>query len=483
MTLLEKLIAYQETQSYAFHMPGHKRQEELGITRFPNPFAVDITEIEGFDNLHHPEGFLKKSMEHAAAVYHADKTYYLVNGSTAGILSSLSALLPLGSRILMGRNSHKAAYHAVFLKQLRPVYVYPKCIGDYQIQGGISPEDIERTLQEQAAEGADKIQAVYITSPTYEGIVSDVETIASVVHNYNIPLIVDEAHGAHFSFGENGMFPRSALKCGADVVIQSVHKTLPSLTQTALLHVKSRFVDTEKLEQYLQIYQSSSPSYVLMSSIENCVLYMEVEGRRRLSTFGGKVRRWAESCTGLKHLKLMTDDVIGNYCVQDRDCTKIVVSVKNTALTGRELSCILREQYQLESEMSCQEYVLFMTSLMDSDEGLERLKNALYQVDALLSGERGKSHQDSFLTWVDRPVQIKELAAAMDAEIEHIGFLEAAGRVSGGFITVYPPGIPALVPGELITEESVLLMKNNRELGLTVEGITEDGRIRVLKDE
>ena len=218
MKLIDRLKEYGESDFYAFHMPGHKRQEELGITLFPNPFSVDITEIDGFDNLHHPEGILKESMERAAAVYGVDRTYYLVNGSTCGILAAISSAVSDGKKLLMARNSHKSAYHAAMLNRMETEYIYPEIIEESGIQGGIEPGELRRILE---ADKENRIGAVFLTSPTYEGIVSDIKSLAEIAHERGVPLIVDEAHGAHFAFYEGegktdrqaGVFPRSALQC------------------------------------------------------------------------------------------------------------------------------------------------------------------------------------------------------------------------------------------------------------------------------
>ena len=233
--LIERLKKYRRLDMYPFHMPGHKRAEGIKLS-FPDPFSVDITEIDGFDNLHHPEGILKDSMEWASSLYGSDRTWYLVNGSTCGLLSAISAAVSHGGKILVSRNCHKAVYHGIYLNHLEAVYVYPQPVPGLGIQGGILPEDVENALKNDP-----DIQAVLIVSPTYDGIVSDVEAIAKIVHKAGLPLIVDEAHGAHFAYGD--AFPKSALELGADAVIQSVHKTLPSLTQTALLHVKNNRPD------------------------------------------------------------------------------------------------------------------------------------------------------------------------------------------------------------------------------------------------
>lgn len=486
-SLLGKLTAYNESESYPFHMPGHKRKIELGITSFPNPFSVDITEIDGFDNLHQPKGLLKESMKRAASVYGADHTYYLVNGSSCGILSAICGTVRNGGRIIMARNSHKSAYHACVLNQLDPFYIWPEYVPEFGIQGGMQPDAVERAIREH--EGA---SAVFITSPTYEGVVSDVEAIAEIVHKYKIPLIVDEAHGAHFSFGgESGSsFPKSALDCGADIVIQSLHKTLPSLTQTAALHIKGTMIESEKIERYLQMFESSSPSYVLLSSIENCIFYMAGEGRRRMADYGMCLKRWMKLNDRLKCLKLLTDSIVGSFGITARDPSKILVSVQDADITGMELSDILRNEFHLESEMCCSQYVLLMTSLMDTEEGFCRLFNALAQIDRNLVKKRmdvetqkvkrypeeGSADKESFLTWMSSPKRCMELAQAENSPSELAALSDASGRISASFITLYPPGTPALVPGEVITEEFIKWITYHLKQGYTVEGILEENR-------
>lgn len=468
-SLLKKLEAYGNSDAYPFHMPGHKRRTDLGITSFPNPFSVDITEIDGFDDLHDPEGILRESMEHAAQVYGSDWTYYLVNGSTCGILSALCGIASVGGRIIMARNSHKAAYHAAYLNQLEPVYIYPDYLETFGIQGGIAPESVEAALKKYR-----DAAAVFITSPTYEGIVSDVEAIARIAHRYKVPLIVDEAHGAHFSFGRDRAFPESALQCGADIVIQSLHKTLPSLTQTAVLHIKSELVHTAQIEQYLRIFQSSSPSYVLLASIENCIRYMEGDGAEKLRDFAADMAEWMKVCGELRNLEILSDGVIGGHHVKNRDKTKLVVRAKY-GVTGTELAELLRGEYHLEPEMSCYGYVLLMTSLMDTKEGLERLRKALLEIDGELERDIKRiCSKKTVLTWILNAERCMGIAEAVNAPSEYLDLPLAAGRISSEFITVYPPGIPALVPGERITEDAVAMITYHLEAGLTVEGIVAE---------
>ena len=282
--LYKKLESYGQSDYYPFHMPGHKRNRASSADDFL--FERDITEISGFDNLHHAEGILKDAMDEAAAIYGTDRSWYLVNGSTCGILSAVFATTENGGKILTARNCHKAVYHAICLNRLEAEYLYPEEITEFGINGGIRAEDVRKALEKDAMHCAGnsgdvrgkitKIQAVLITSPTYEGVVSDIRAIADAAHEYGIPLIVDEAHGAHLEYADQcHSFPKSALEYGADIVIQSLHKTLPCFTQTAILHVKGKLVDQDRISRYLSMFQTSSPSYLFMAGMERCLKFME----------------------------------------------------------------------------------------------------------------------------------------------------------------------------------------------------------------
>ena len=218
--LYKKLEEYGKSDYYPFHMPGHKRNMDSSAASFP--FDRDITEIHGFDNLHHAEGVIRDAQEYAAQIYGTQRCFFSVNGSTAALLAAISACVDKGGKILMARNCHKAVYHGLYIRDLHPIYIYPHEDSRLGINGGISPSCVERYIEENQ-----DIQAVLITSPTYDGVVSDVKSIARSVHKYGISLIVDEAHGAHFHFSD--YFPVSAAELGADIVVQSFHKTLPAL--------------------------------------------------------------------------------------------------------------------------------------------------------------------------------------------------------------------------------------------------------------
>lgn len=506
------LKEYSDSDYYPFHMPGHKRQVKDDFLReFDNPFAIDITEIEGFDNLHHPQGILKRSMETAARIYHSDKTYYLVNGSSCGILSAVCAVTKPGGHLLMARNCHKSAYHAVILNQLKPEYIYPQIIGKLGIQGGISAETVDKSLNEHPG-----CEAVLVVSPTYDGVVSDIAAIAKVVHRHGLPLIVDEAHGAHFPFmdDENCQNCRPALECGADIVVQSLHKTLPSLTQTSVLHVKEGRVNIARLERYLQIFQSSSPSYVFMAAMERCIREMQANGRVRMRRHMERIRKMRQRLAGLCALRLLDRESAGNSgaAVYDIDETKLVISTRgcrnirerqntqgietiqefqNTEeacrtrrsgelVTGTWLEQVLRQEYHLEMEMAGTDYVVAITTCFDTQEGLDRLTDALLQIDSRLTREEEEQKEGTNEGADISPDVCMTPVAAMDEEAEILDIADCAGRVSAEFVYVYPPGIPILVPGERISGKIIRRIASAGQQGLSVQGL-EDPQAKRLR--
>ena len=489
--LLERLSTYAASDAYPFHMPGHKRQVKMGITSVPNPFSVDITEIDGFDNLHHAEGILKDAMETVAAIYGADRSWYLVNGSTCGILSAVFAATENGGKILTARNCHKAVYHAICLNRLEAEYLYPEEITEFRINGGIRAEDVRKALEKDAMRCAGnsgdvrgkitKIQAVLITSPTYEGVVSDIRAIADAAHEYGIPLIVDEAHGAHLEYADQcHSFPKSALEYGADIVIQSLHKTLPCFTQTAILHVKGKLVDQDRISRYLSMFQTSSPSYLFMAGMERCIRYMDGDGRNEMIRYEKRLERFMERMEGLQVLEVLDREICGKYrTVAGWDPSKIVVSTMRAEdFHGEELAETLRRKYHLEMEMTAPEYVIAMTSLMDTEEGFERLGTALLEIDGALrrrmeSGRKEKAASETpegLESKLSHPVRRMLICEAMDADTERTAFQDTVGKVSAEFVYLYPPGIPIIAPGEVFTDAIVEKIMAYKAAGLLVQG-------------
>ena len=501
-SLEKKLLKYAESDAYAFHMPGHKRvMDPLG----GQAMKLDITEIDGFDNLHDAEGVLRDEMEAAAEMYGVKETLFSVNGSTCALLAAISAAVPRGGTILIERACHMAVYHAAYLRELRVLYVEDVCLGgaeDGRVEGKRKCLVTENVVDNRSGgkymrEGTDRVadgstdgkrkslvtenvidsrsggkymregtgdsekvvsssesdagsllevsgetrntgicfDAIVITSPTYEGVVKDVRAWAAFAHAYNASLIVDEAHGAHLGF--HPYFPESAVRCGADAVVQSTHKTLPAMTQTALLHNVSGRVSSRRLHFFMDIYETSSPSYVLMASITSALRLVREQGAELFEAYARRLQMARRELCSLRHFRLAggEDAVIGpedgmlSYPVGMRmDPGKLVLvpvrqpdvskrevedsridlekySPRDDAdeLLGRAAECaedsygaewlygVLRDEYHLQMEMRTGEYCLAMTSFADTDEGFGRLVTAMREIDERVEREKSEA--------------------------------------------------------------------------------------------
>lgn len=475
-------------------MPGHKRNPESG--EMADFYRIDITEIDGFDNLHHAEGMIKEAQERANRFYGARETYFLVNGSTCGVLAAIMSVTQPGDEILIARNCHKAVYHAVILQGLRPHYYYPGIIQEYGIYDGVDAEKIGNLLDEYPA-----CKAVVITSPTYEGIISDIQAAARAAHERGRVLIVDEAHGAHLGLCgrerlddttyEAGSAPlgngqQGAVAAGADLVIHSLHKTLPAMTQTALLHVNGSLVDRDRLRRYLTMLLSSSPSYVLMASMDSCVRFLEEHGKERFAFFQAQFDRFYKKTALCRHLHIgkMTDVSEKGYHLTAWDIGKIVISTKGTTMNGLQLYDILRQKYHLQMEMTADTFVLAMMTVMDTEEGWQRLADAICAIDDRIEKE-SPSEEDTIYpqSSVTHAKALMTPSQAFHSIQEEIALEDAAGRITADFVNLYPPGIPLVVPGEVIDRVVIRKLKESLQLGLTVQGISESGKIRVVREE
>ncbi len=474
--LFEKLTRYAESDFYPYHMPGHKRR---GFGMLPEElYKLDITEIDGFDNLHKPEDILRCLQDRAAALYGAEESFYLVNGSTCGILSAVSCALPAGGHILMARNCHKAAYHAAYLRGLSVTYLYPPYLEEYDIYDGIEPWQVRQALEREP-----DIKAVLIVSPTYEGRISDIRAIAHIAHEKGIPLIVDEAHGAHLGLSKRSV--RNSCQLGADLVIHSVHKTLPALTQSALLHVNGNLIDRGLARRFLGIYQSSSPSYLLMAGIDNAVEYIGLGAERLFRYFREQYDTMLEQLAACRHLRILRD------IPERQDTGKLLISVKRSEITGKQMYDMLHDKYHLQLEMASESFVLAMFTVNDGRDAYWRMTEALLAIDSWLEEqarrlrtktpckERTARGCAGTKAVAGKGNDAVPLAAAWDMSSEWIGLTESVGRHIGEFINLYPPGVPLLVPGEVMTEPLCGRIRNAIEQGLEVQGI----QARAERDE
>lgn len=483
MELEKFLIEYNKKGIYPMHMPGHKRN--LEIVSMSNPYAIDVTEAGELDNMHQPVGILAECMDYCAYVFGSKRTFYLINGSTGGILSAISAAVSKGGKILMSRACHKSVYNAVYLRELEPAYIYPPTDQSFGIYGSISPDEVKKHL-----EANPDIELVVITSPTYEGVVSDIKSIAEICHGFGVPLMVDAAHGAHFGFAKG--LPERAIALGADISVESIHKTLPSFTQTSLLHFNSDLISLEKLKQFLTIYQTTSPSYILMSGIDKCVrLISGEEGERLFDAYIKRLDGFSRQMERLKKIRILCKgaDCRENHAeIYDFDSGKIVISVRGSGITGADLEKILVEDYGIQLEMSLGDYGIAMSSVCDTDEGFKRLAEALLSLDQkLCENKGGGSHYERLQGYGAESVPKNEIvmkcSEAMEAEREIIGRADCADRISQEYLYAYPPGIPLVVPGERISAEMLSYIKSIENMGTEIYSTSGAGpeSISVLK--
>lgn len=426
--LLYKLDEYGKDGLYPFHMPGHKRNDD--ISPHIDAYRSDITEIDGFDDLHHPDGCLKKAMERASLLFDTRQTFFLINGCTCGILAAIHGVLERGDDILLARNCHKSAYNAVSLLGLKVTYLWPDDVWDIPACI-IDPDKVE-----DAFAANPNIKCVFITSPTYEGYTSDIRKIAAITHSHGALLIVDEAHGAHMSFGS--IFPASAVSEGADIVIHGIHKTLPSLTQTALLHICSDRVDLLNVKRYLAIFQSSSPSYVLMGAIDYCMDFLINDGPGYFDSYKDNLHYFYEHSAGYKNISILPYS-------ERRDASKIVIRPKDAI--GSAIYGHLRKDYNLQPEMSLPHYVIMMTSVCDTRRDFDRLLAALFEIDA---------KYDTIM---------KEAG-----EVKMTGRLNVnEGDICRDMLYVYPPGIPIIVKGERYSRDILEKIDDYQKKGYIIK--------------
>lgn len=469
MGLYEELLRYSEDNFYPMHMPGHKRN--LKLTSMAEPYGIDITEIEGFDNLHYQEGIIKSLSERISSLFGALKSYPLVNGSTTGILAGISAATNRGDKVLLSRNSHKSVFHGIMLRSLSPVYLYPENVKGMPFFGSVLPEQVEEELSNHP-----DIKLVVITSPTYEGVVSDIEKIGKIVHRYGAILMVDEAHGAHFGFHKG--FPQSAIKKGADIIIQSIHKTLPALTQTALLHCNKDDLD-KKIRKYLEIYQTSSPSYILMSSIDQCVSLLETQTKELFEQYHTNLQNFYERTKSLSAMEIINPSLMQNMGVYDWDPSKIIILPK-VNISGHQLHSIIKDNYKIVMEMEAGDYLLGMTSICDTKEGFHRLEEALMELDQEVKFDKLHSKKFEF-----SQIKLKQLlipSDAMELETEIVLIGNSLGRIAATSVGIFPPGAPILLPGELITEAIIDCIAKIKKSELTITGLSgkDNDKIEVV---
>ena len=435
MTLYQRLIEHKEKNTVRLHMPGHKGK---GFDKlWDEIFSLDITEISGFDDLFAPEECLLESQKKAARLWGAKESFYLVGSSTAGILS---AIISQKKPLIIARNCHKSVYHASELSKLPTSFIMPPYCEKRGIFLSVPPEALEKELQKYP-DGA----LVVVTSPSYDGVISDVEALSQICHRSNSLLMVDEAHGAHL--GLYGVFEKSAVQCGADIVIQSLHKTLPSLTQTGIAHICSDRVDRESFFRHLQMLQSSSPSYILMASIDLCVNALSENGKEPLEKLSAELDSFRSSVSNLEGFELIGEgEGIFSY-----DKTKCLLRFPYEGKSAGEML----EKAGIYPEMSLGNNLLLMTGLGTSREDLSRTQAALSSLKAQ-KPFRCKSFSPNL------PQKRISCDDALNMPRKSLELSQCEGMVSAEYLWAYPPGIPLLCPGEVVSKDLIRVISSLR---------------------
>lgn len=408
--------------SYPFHMPGHKRNGKFNISGA----EIDITETDGFDNLHCPEGILAGLENDISELFGSKKSIISVNGSTCGILSAVFAVCSRGDKIIIARNCHKSVYNACFLLELDTVYLEPEYDETLGVYTKINREALDKAVKENP-----DAKAVVITSPTYEGFVSEI-TCA-------LPLIIDSAHGAHFGFAD--WLPRRAQ---GDIVIQSLHKTLPCLTQTAVVHINNeKYSDIVKM--YMDIFESSSPSYILLNSVDKCVDFLK-NSKEEFAEYKTRLDKFINKAKQLENITIHKND----------DITRLIISADG--YTGCELAEHLRSN-GIEPEGATLNFVILISSVADSENGFELLFKAL-------SSTQIREKATPFYKKIPIPERICK-ASGVNNKIP-TPLNECAGKICGEYIFAYPPDIPIIIPGETVTQETADIIKLCIEKGVNI---------------
>ncbi len=476
--LFEALRDYLGKDMAPFHTPGHKQgvgiDPEFLELLGRNVFAIDLTELPEVDNLHDPDGVIREAQELAAEAYGADHTFFLCNGSTSGNDTMILSVCDPGDKVIIPRNAHKSILGGIILSGAVPVYVQPSWDVDYGIAHGISPESVEAALIANP-----DAKAVVLVNPNYYGGVVDIQTIARITHAHGKPLLVDEAHGPHFNFHPD--LPISALAAGADLVVQSTHKIISGMTQASMLHVREGHVDVRRVRNVLQLLQSTSPSYVLLASLDVARRQMALHGEEMLGRTLAMAQAARTALNAIPGIACFGREICGLPGLFDMDATKLTIRFSGIGMAGFDAIDALNERFGIQSEMATLYNVLEIVTIGNTQRDLDRLVEAV-GILAAEANAKGIQASDAFsnppLPWL--PEAALSPRDAFFAPVKRIPFSESVGEICAEIISPYPPGIPILAPGELITQDHVDYLRLIHQYGAFING-PEDTKLATIK--
>ncbi|XP_022134878.1 uncharacterized protein LOC111007030 [Momordica charantia] len=465
--LVNALKVAAERNAARFHFPGHNRGRAApsSVTQLigVKPFMHDLTQIPELDNLHRPKGPVLEAMQQAAQLFGASETWFLVGGTTCGIQAAIMATCSPGEHIILQRNSHISAISALVLSGAIPIYTMPEYDSNWDIAGVVTPSQIDKTIKDAEMEGK-TVSAVFVTSPTYYGVCSNLREISQICHSHGIPLIVDEAHGAHFGF--QPQLPHSALQQGADLVAQSTHKVLCSLTQSSMLHVSGDIIDRERVCRCLQAVQSTSPSYLLLASLD--------AARAQLSDNTDKIFKKAIDLANQAKQKINKIPGISILEAPTIDPLRLTIGFQQFGLTGNEADEILHKNHDIVCELFGTQSITYVTTLGTCEDDIQRLVSGIEDISSSASILRveGRSKLSLFAPFPDNKIALSPRDGFF-AKKRRENFEECVGKVCGELISPYPPGIPVMIPGEVISEQVLDYFLHLKSKGATVDSASD----------
>lgn len=474
--LFDALMEYVNNETIPFHVPGHKKGQGMD-NRFKNfvgtnVLSIDVTVFKQVDSLHKPTGPIKFAQELAADAHNADSTFFSIHGTSGAIQAMIMSVVNQGDKIIIPRNVHKSITAGVILSGATPIYMQPEIHEAVGVALNVTPETVRETLEENP-----DAKAVLIVNPTYYGVSTDIVKIAEIVHEYDIPLIVDEAHGPHLHF--NNKLPICAMDAGADMCAQSTHKIVGSMTQASLLHVRKGLVDVNRVKTVMSLLQTTSPSYILLASLDVARRQMVEEGKEVLDRTMELAEYARERINSIQGYYCFGKEVLEKKGAYAFDPTKITITCKDLGLSGYELERILAEKYFIQPEMSDLYNVLCVFSLGDTKEKIDTLLKALEEISEEQCCKLGKK-QISIIEMPNIPQSVLTPRDAFNSITVSIPLKDSLGQISAEFLMAYPPGIPILCPGEIITKEIVDYVQELKNANLYVQG-TEDPEVNNIK--
>jgi arginine/lysine/ornithine decarboxylase len=473
--LFNGLLEHARRNPIQFHIPGHKKGMGMNPTfrEFigENALSIDLINIAPLDDLHHPKAMIKEAQELAAEAFGADHTFFSVQGTSGAIMAMIMATCKPGDKIIVPRNTHKSVMAAIIFAGAIPVFIHPVMDERLGISHGITPKAVQKAL-EQHPDAA----ALLVINPTYFGIAGDLRQIVRTAHNYEVPVLVDEAHGVHIHFHEE--MPISAMQAGADMAATSVHKLGGSLTQSSILNVREGLVDVNRVKTVLSMLTTTSTSYILLASLDMARQHLALNGRMLAEKAIRLANQAREQINEIPRLYCVGPEILGKPATYAMDPTKLLIHVRDLGITGWEVENWLREKHRIEVEMSDLYNVLCFVTAGDTEETIKALVDALRDLSVEFSHVQAEDRPSISLPKI--PVLSLSPRDAFYAETETIPLKEAAGRIITEFIMVYPPGIPIFLPGEVITEENIEYIQQNIRAGLPVQG-PEDETLQTVK--